>query len=104
LEDGQQLRLGSMTANVLHTPGHSPGHVMFHFPAEKALIGGDLIIMGAIGRTDLPGANPADMGPSIRKVMRLPGDTRLFPGHGGPSTLDDERRDNPYVQEALEGS
>jgi glyoxylase-like metal-dependent hydrolase (beta-lactamase superfamily II) len=74
---------------------------MFHFPDEQVLIGGDLIIMGAVGRTDLPDASYATLEESIRRVMRLPGGTRLLPGHGDPSTLDDERHSNPYVIEAI---
>jgi hydroxyacylglutathione hydrolase len=101
VEDGQSLKLGSMDVKVIHTPGHSPGHVMYYFPAQGVLVGGDLIIMGAVGRTDLPDSNLAHLSESLRKIMRLPPDTRLLPGHGQPSTLADERCDNPYVQDAL---
>ena len=101
VEDGQVLELGNLRAEVLHTPGHSPGHVMYHLASEKILIGGDLIIMGAVGRTDLPDASTADLEKSILRVMRLPGDTRLLPGHGDISTLDDERRTNRFVQYVL---
>ena len=90
-----------MSVRVIFTPGHSPGHVMYYFENEGILIGGDLIIMNAVGRTDLPDSNPADLEASIRTVMRLPGDTQLLPGHGGPSTLDQERQANPYVRQAL---
>jgi glyoxylase-like metal-dependent hydrolase (beta-lactamase superfamily II) len=102
VEDGQTLTLGSMKVRVLHTPGHSPGHVMYHFEDAGVLVGGDLIIMGAVGRTDFPESNQADLEASIRKVMRLPGDTNLLPGHGDPSTLRQELETNPYVQEAME--
>src|SRR5437763_8163427 len=61
LSDGQSLEIGNLKLTVIHTPGHSPGHVMFHFPKEKVLVGGDLIIMGAVGRTDLPDANHATL-------------------------------------------
>jgi glyoxylase-like metal-dependent hydrolase (beta-lactamase superfamily II) len=101
LADGQMLRIGSLELEVIHTPGHAPGHVMFHFPREQVLIGGDLIIMNAVGRTDLPDSEPALLNASIRKVMRLPGQTRLLPGHGHPSTLEEERMQNQYVQEAM---
>jgi len=99
--DGQMLQLGSLQCEVIHTPGHSPGHVMYHFPDQKILIGGDLIIGGSVGRTDLPDSNHAQLNASIRRIMQLPGDTRLFPGHGRPSSLAEERRDNPYVRLAL---
>ena len=102
VEDGQKLRIGNLEVEVIHTPGHSPGHVMYHFPREKALIGGDLIIMGAVGRTDLPDSDPAALDRSIRRVMQLPPDTRLLPGHGPPSTLAEERKTNPYVQHAMD--
>jgi hydroxyacylglutathione hydrolase len=103
VEDGRQLQIGSLRVEVLHTPGHSPGHVMYHLPDEKLLLGGDLIIAGAVGRTDLPDASQQDLEASIRRVMQLPGDTRLLPGHGKPGTLEDERKTNLYVQAALRG-
>ena len=102
VEDGQRLKIGSIEVEVIHTPGHSPGHVMYYMPRENALIGGDLIIMGAVGRTDLPDSDPDALDASIRRVMKLPPDTRLFPGHGQPSTLRDELHANPYVQQAME--
>ncbi len=101
LEDGQILKIGSSEVEVILTPGHSPGHVMFYLPAEGVLIGGDLIIMGAVGRTDFPDCSGTDLQKSIRRIMRLPPQTRLLPGHGKPSTLADEAKNNPFVQEAL---
>jgi glyoxylase-like metal-dependent hydrolase (beta-lactamase superfamily II) len=74
---------------------------MYYFPKEKALIGGDLIICGAVGRTDFEDSDPAELNKSIRKVMKLPDDTRLLPGHCETSTLGEERESNPYVREAL---
>jgi hydroxyacylglutathione hydrolase len=101
LEDGQKLSIGSLECEVIHTPGHAPGHVMFHFPAEKLLVGGDLIIGGAVGRTDLADSSPAALYTSIRRVMALPPDTRLLPGHGDVGTLEDELETNPYVRAAM---
>ncbi|HEY8747037.1 MAG TPA: MBL fold metallo-hydrolase [Tepidisphaeraceae bacterium] len=101
VEDGQRLKIGSIDVEVIHTPGHAPGHVMYHIPSANLLIGGDLIIMGAVGRTDFPDCDAAALNESIRRVMKLPGNTQLLPGHGSPSTLADERESNPYVQEAL---
>jgi len=101
VEDRQKLKIGSLDVEVIHTPGHAPGHVMYHIPSAKILIGGDLIIMGAVGRTDFPDCDAAALNASIRRVMKLPGDTQLLSGHGEPSTLDDERQNNPYVREAL---
>jgi glyoxylase-like metal-dependent hydrolase (beta-lactamase superfamily II) len=101
IEDGQGLRIGSLEATVIHTPGHSPGHVAYHLPAEKVLVGGDLIIGGSVGRTDLPDSDHAQLEASIRRVMKLPGETKILEGHGPAATIDEERRRNPYVQEAL---
>lgn len=102
VEDGQKLNLGSIEVEVIHTPGHSPGHVMYHLAKEKVLIGGDLIICGAVGRTDFPDSDPQVLNASIRRVMKLPGDTQLLPGHCEPTTLARELETNPYVQEAVE--
>jgi glyoxylase-like metal-dependent hydrolase (beta-lactamase superfamily II) len=101
LEDGDTLSIGSLRVNVIHTPGHAPGHVMFHFPEQQALVGGDLIIGGAVGRTDLPDSDTAALYASIRRVMELPPQTRLLPGHGQPGTLADELEHNPYVRAAM---
>jgi len=102
LEDGQKVHIGKLEATVIHTPGHSPGHVMFHFPKQNVLVGGDLIIMGAVGRTDLPDSDYNELNRSIRKIMKLPPETRLLPGHGQPSTLAEEMQNNPFVREAME--
>jgi len=101
VEDGDRLSIGSIGVEVIHTPGHAPGHVMYYLPAEKVLVGGDLIICGAVGRTDLPDSDPEALDESIRRVMQLPDDVHLLPGHCSPSTLGQERETNPYVQQAL---
>lgn len=101
VDNGQKLKIGSIEVEVLHTPGHSPGHVMYHLPSHKVLVGGDLIICGAVGRIDFPDSNPAALDASIRRVMKLPPDTKLLPGHCDPRTLAEERETNPYVQQAL---
>ncbi len=100
--DNQQLSIGSMAVTVLHTPGHAPGHVAYHFPKEKVLVGGDLIIGGSVGRTDLPDSDHEQLIASLRRVMSLPPETKLLGGHGPPSTLAEERRRNLYLQAALE--
>lgn len=101
VEDGQKLRIGTIDLEVIHTPGHSPGHVCYYFPQHSLLVGGDLIIMGAVGRTDLPDADPARLNRSIRRIMQLGDEVRLLPGHGKPSLLGEERRSNPFVRLAL---
>ena len=101
LAGGQTLSIGSIAVRVIHTPGHSPGHVSFYFPNEATLIGGDLILMNSVGRTDLPDSDEAQLFESLRSVMRLPPETRLLPGHGHESTLAEELQLNPYVRHAL---
>jgi glyoxylase-like metal-dependent hydrolase (beta-lactamase superfamily II) len=101
LQEGQKLLIASNEFEVIHTPGHAPGHVMFYCPAHDVLVGGDLIIGGAVGRTDLPDSDHEDLETSIRRVMKLPGKTRLLPGHGDVSTLEYELRTNPCVRAAV---
>ena len=100
--DNQKLKIGSIEVTVIHTPGHAPGHVVYYLPKEQVLVGGDLIIGGSVGRTDLPDSNHPQLEASIRRVMELPGATKLLGGHGPATTLAEERQRNPYVQEALE--
>ena len=101
VEDRQRLKIGAIDVEVIHTPGHAPGHVMYHFPTERLLIGGDLIICGAVGRTDFPDSDPAALNASIRRVMKLPPETRLLPGHCDPTALSEEADTNSYVQHAM---
>lgn len=102
VEDNQELTIGTLQVRVLHTPGHAPGHVMYHFPEQKVLVGGDLIIANSIGRTDLPDSDHGALEASIRRVMRLPEDTQLLPGHGDITTLGEQLRINPFVRMAIE--
>lgn len=102
--DGQRLHIGEVAVTVLHTPGHSPGHVAYHLPSEKILVGGDLIIGGSVGRTDLPDSVHRELEASVRRVMRLPPDTRLLGGHGDITTLAEERERNMYVRDILEAN
>jgi glyoxylase-like metal-dependent hydrolase (beta-lactamase superfamily II) len=101
--DAQTLRLGSMEVRVIHTPGHAPGHVCYYFPAEQLLVGGDLIIGGSVGRTDLPDSNHLQMEASLRKIMEMPPETRLLGGHGDATTLGEERQSNYFLRNFLEG-
>ena len=102
VRDGEKLKIGSMEVTVMHTPGHSPGHVGYYFAKEEVLVGGDLIIGGSVGRTDLPDSEHELLEASVRRVMTLPPSTRLLGGHGPPRTLKEERETNPYVQQILE--
>jgi glyoxylase-like metal-dependent hydrolase (beta-lactamase superfamily II) len=101
VQDGQELKIGNLVCRVIHTPGHSPGHVMFHFPDQRILIGGDLIIMNSVGRTDFPDSDFAQLQESIRTVMKLPAETQLLPGHGPPSRLSEELERNEFVIDAV---
>lgn len=101
IEDGQRLKIASIEVQVLHTPGHSPGHVAFYLPNEKVLVGGDLIIGGSVGRTDLPGADPESFVRSLKRVTALPRDTRLLPGHGDITTIGEELEANEYLRHVL---
>jgi hydroxyacylglutathione hydrolase len=98
LNDGESLSVGGFPIDVLHTPGHSPGHVVFSIPNIQAIICGDVIFAGSIGRTDLPGGNHSQLLNSIRtKILCFPDETRLFPGHGPETTVGIERFNNPFL-------
>jgi glyoxylase-like metal-dependent hydrolase (beta-lactamase superfamily II) len=101
-EDGP-FTIGSFTFDTLFLPGHSPGSVGFYFPEDSLLIGGDVLFKGSMGRTDLPGGNPADLMQSLRRLSTLPADTRVVPGHGPATTIAEELQTNPYMQQAVNG-
>ncbi len=92
------VRAGTLTANVIHTPGHTEGSVCLYFPAESKLIAGDTLFAGSIGRTDLPGGSMEKIINSLHeKVMALPDDTLVVPGHGPLTTIGEERESNPFL-------
>ncbi|KPL70041.1 hypothetical protein ADN00_18450 [Ornatilinea apprima] len=98
LTDGQELYVGEYPVKVLHTPGHSPGHVIFYIPSLSTAIVGDLIFRGGVGRTDLPGGDSYTLIKSIQeKILTLPDETVLLPGHGPSTTVELERDSNPYL-------
>lgn len=101
LNEGQVLHIGSIEVRVMHTPGHAAGHVVFYLPTEQVLVGGDMIIGGGIGRVDLPDSDYAQMRKSLRRIMDLPEETQLLPGHGIPSRLRRELQTNCLLQEAM---
>jgi glyoxylase-like metal-dependent hydrolase (beta-lactamase superfamily II) len=95
LADGQALALGAHKFVVRHTPGHSPGHVVFL--ADRVMVGGDLLFAGSIGRTDLPFSNPAAMDVSLALVSALPPEIAVYPGHGPPTNIGSELTTNPFL-------
>ncbi len=102
LSDGQTIELDGLIFEVLHTPGHSPGSVVFKVESEKALFTGDLLFAGSIGRTDFPGSDPHQMVRSLKRIIALPGDYTIYAGHGPVTRLSVERWTNPFLQD-LEG-
>jgi len=97
-EHGQLLSIGGEQVEVLHTPGHSPGHVVFYAPQAGAALTGDLIFQNSVGRTDLPGGSASQLLESIyRQILTLPPETRLLPGHGAATTVQEEIDNNPYL-------
>lgn len=96
LEEGQELTLAGLTFRVLHTPGHTPGSVVFR--VEDALFTGDTLFRGSIGRTDFAGGDDRQMADSLKRLAGLEEDFRVFPGHEGETTLDRERRTNPWLR------
>lgn len=90
------LNLAGLTIRVIPTPGHTPGSVCLM--VEDALFSGDTLFAGSCGRTDLPGGSWAGIAASLRKLGHLPGDYQVFPGHGGQTSLDYERKNNPYLK------
>jgi hydroxyacylglutathione hydrolase len=99
LEDGQKLAVGEYEFEIKHTPGHSPGHVVFYCEGEKLLFSGDLIFQNSIGRTDLPSGSYEQIIASIKnKVMVLPDDTEILAGHGAGTSVGIERAANPFIQ------
>jgi glyoxylase-like metal-dependent hydrolase (beta-lactamase superfamily II) len=93
------VKAGSLTANVIFTPGHTEGSICLYFPVEKKLIAGDTLFAGSIGRTDLPGGSFEKIIDSLHdKLLALPDDTVVTPGHGLQTTIGEERENNPFLK------
>jgi len=98
-EDGLAIGLSSLPAEVLHTPGHTPGSICLFFPNQHLLLAGDTLFAGSIGRTDLPGGDGRQILRSLRdRLLVLPDATRVLPGHGAETTIGQERQSNPFLQ------
>ncbi|HEV3476968.1 MAG TPA: MBL fold metallo-hydrolase [Rubrobacteraceae bacterium] len=99
LEDGQVLEVGGLELEARYTPGHAPGHLAFYAESEAVVFAGDALFAGSVGRTDLFGGNMEVLMRSINeRLMTLPDETQVFPGHGPQTTIADERRHNPFLQ------
>lgn len=99
LEDGDKVKVGDGELDVLHVPGHSPGSIALYDPEGKYVIVGDALFDGSIGRTDLPGGDFGTLINSIRsKLLTLPDDTTVYPGHGPATTIGREKKYNPYLR------
>ncbi len=100
LEDGDQVTVGNCTLDVIHAPGHTPGHVVFYHPESKLAIVGDVLFQGSIGRTDFPKGDFNTLIASIKdKLFPLGNDISFIPGHGPMSTFGQERKTNPFVRD-----
>ena len=102
--DGQAIVVGAEEATVWHLPGHSPGSIGLYFKTSGVLIGGDTLFQGSIGRTDFPTSEPEAMVASLRRLLTLPDETRVYPGHGPTTTIGQERRTNPFLSDLRESS
>lgn len=98
LADGDTITIGKEQLEVIHTPGHSPGGICLYSPGGKFLIAGDTLFKGSVGRTDLPGGDASTLVSSLRdKLLKLPSDTLVLPGHGPSTTIGHEKATNPFA-------
>ncbi len=98
LSEGEKIDLGGSFLEVIHVPGHSPGHVVFYSAEDHFLIAGDVLFSGGIGRSDLPGGNYGQLVDSIRKkLLVLPPETIVWSGHGPETTIGTEKSSNPFL-------
>ena len=99
LGESDKVEAGALLANVMHTPGHTEGSICLYFPAQKKLIAGDTLFAGSIGRTDLPGGSFDKIISSLQeKLLALPDETIVVPGHGPLTTIGAERESNPFLR------
>jgi len=99
LDEGDTVTFGNSMLEIFFTPGHSPGSICFYSAADKFVIGGDVLFQGSIGRPDLPGGDLNTLLRSIKeKFLVLPGETVVYPGHGPETTIEEEKKYNPYLK------
>lgn len=99
-QDNEELHFGSLSCRVIHTPGHTRGGVCFYFEPEKVLFSGDTLFFESVGRTDMPTGNARLLTEKVReRLWVLPDETAVYPGHGAPTSIGYEKRNNPYISE-----
>jgi len=97
-EDGQIYEVGELKFNIIHCPGHTPGHVVLFEPQQRKVFVGDVLFAGSVGRTDLPGGSTEQLLDSIlNKLLPIGDDVEVYSGHGPVTTIGHERRTNPYL-------
>lgn len=104
VEEGDRLALGDEVLVVWHLPGHSPGSVAYVWEAGKTVLCGDVLFAGSVGRSDLPGGDWPTLARSLRRLLELPDDWIVLPGHGPRTTIGAERKDNPFLQGIADGT
>lgn len=98
VKDGDTIHFGNHEIKVIHTPGHSPGSVVFYIESDKTAFSGDTLFMMSIGRTDLEGGSYPEIVSSLKKIITtLPDDTIIYPGHGPKTSISAEKHHNPYL-------
>jgi hydroxyacylglutathione hydrolase len=99
LDDGKLIAITGLSGSILHTPGHTEGSVCLYLPERGLLIAGDTLFAGSVGRTDLPGGNTRKLLASIHeRLLTLPDEVTVIPGHGNRTTIGQERTSNPFLQ------
>lgn len=102
IEDEEILEVGSLRLRTVYTPGHAPGHLSFYEESERIVLSGDALFAGSVGRVDLPGGSMEVLMRSIEeRLMTLPDETLVYPGHGPATTIGDERATNPFLTGGL---
>jgi hydroxyacylglutathione hydrolase len=99
LDDGKRIAIIGLAGSILHTPGHTQGSVCLYLPDQSLLLAGDTLFAGSVGRTDLPGGNAKQLIASINnRLLTLPDDVTVIPGHGPKTTIAEEKESNPFLQ------
>ena len=101
MADGDIVTFAGFSIEVVHTPGHTPGHCCFRLEGEALVLSGDLVFAGSIGRSDFPNSDPVAMQASLRRFLALPDEVSVLPGHGPDTSVSRERASNPFLRELV---